>query len=104
RADFRPRSRGDAGQRRALLEKGRADLPRLEPHGRGDHGKNLFAVAVLLTDAAGRARGAADEKRHRPRLPGDDEAAAVRRRPGAVRERARPAPVSLQDIAVRYLA
>ncbi len=37
-ADLRPRPRGDAGQRRALLQEGRADLPRLEPQGRGDHG------------------------------------------------------------------
>ena len=44
------------------------------------------------------------QERHRPRLPGDDEAAAVRRGQGAVRERARPASVPVQDFAVRHLA
>ena len=44
------------------------------------------------------------QERHRPRLPGDDEAAAVRRGQGAVRERARAASVPLQDFAVRHLA
>ena len=58
-ADLRPRPRGDAGQRRALLQEGRADLPRLEPQGRGDHRENLPAGAVLRSAAAGRARGAA---------------------------------------------
>ena len=44
------------------------------------------------------------QERHRPRLPGGDQAAAVRHGEGAVRERARPAPVPVQDFAVRHLA
>ena len=42
RARVRARSRGDARQRRALLQEGRRDLPRLEPQGRGDHGPNIL--------------------------------------------------------------
>ena len=41
--DLRPRPRRDTGQRRALLEEGRADLPRLEPQGRGDHRQDIPA-------------------------------------------------------------
>ncbi len=41
-ADFRPRPGRDAGQCRALLQEGRADLPRLEPEGRGDHARKSF--------------------------------------------------------------
>ena len=103
-ADLRPRPRGDAGQRRALLKEGRADLPRLEPQGRGDHRAHLFAGALLRPAAAGRARGAVVEERHRPRLPRGDPAPAVRHGQGAVRERARPAAVPVQDFAVRHLA
>ena len=58
-AGVRARSRGDARQRRALLQEGRRDLSRLEPQGRGDHGPHLPAGALLRAAAAGRARGAA---------------------------------------------
>ena len=102
--DFRPRPRGDAGQRRAILQEGRADLPRLEQEGRGDHRQDFPARAVLRAAAAGRARGAAGEERHRPRFPRGDEAPAVRHGEGAVRERARAAPVPVQDFAVRHVA
>ena len=39
-----------------------------------------------------------------PRVPGGDAAPAARSGAGAVRERARAAPVPVQDFAVRYLA
>ena len=44
------------------------------------------------------------QERHRPRFPGGDAAAAVRRGEGAVRERARAAAVPVQGVAVRHLA
>ena len=81
-----------------------ADLPRLEPQGRGDHGAHLPSGALRRAAATGRARGAAVAQRHRPRLSRGDEAPAVRRCAGAVRERARAAAVSVQGLAVRHLA
>ena len=44
------------------------------------------------------------QTRHRTRIPRRDAAPAVRRGQGAVRERARAAPVPVQGVAVRHLA
>ena len=103
-AGVRPRPRRDAGQCRALLEEGRADLPRMEPPRRGDHPQHFPARALCRAAAAGRARGAAVAQRDGPRFPGGHATAAVRRGEGAVRERARAAAVSVQGVAVRHLA
>ena len=65
---------------------------------------HLPAGALCRAAAAGRARGAAVEERD-----GRDFLAVTRRQPfdvvqGAVRERARAAPVPVQGLAVRHLA
>ena len=47
RAGVRPRPRGDARQRGALLQEGRTDIPRLESQGRGDHRPDFLAGALF---------------------------------------------------------
>ena len=103
-AGARPRSGRVGRQYRALLQEGRADLPRLEPQGGEDHARDFPARALRRAAAASRARGAAQAHSSGPRIPRSRQSPAARRGARAVRERARAAAVPVQGVAVRHLA
>src|SRR5262245_14980136 len=71
---------------------------------RGDHPAHIPAGALFRAVAAVAARSAPVRKCDRPGFSGHHQAAALRRRKGAVRERARPAALPVQSFAVRHLA
>ena len=102
---LRPRPRGDARQRRALLARRTRRRSATGTAGPRRSPRKIFLPERYSEPLPQAEREALlSQERDRPRLPGGDAAPAVRRGEGAVRERARAASVPVQGVAVRHLA